>query len=208
MNKTIIQIFIIFAFLLLQFGCDNCNTTDEGDFKLTNEDLHLVPYNGTETLIFKNQAGDSVVFYGAGRHSDLDQRYRSCDYNTDCCDFVYYIEIERTIFAASNNSRIYFRLERERESFNNFGISIKCSDNLFLNFSESFKFNSNNIYCPTNSLIVTNDTLTIAGKEFYSVYELKGTSNSAPDLPIVYYSLTQGIVGFKTIENVEWCLSN
>lgn len=198
----------MFSFLILQYGCDNCNTTDEGDFKLANEDLQIVPYNGTETLIFKNPAGDSVVFYGAGRHSNLDQRYRSCDYNTDCCDFVYYIEIERTIFAASNNSRMYFRLERERDSFNNFGISISCSDNLVFNFFENYKFNSNGIFCSTSSIIVTNDTLTIAGKEFYSVYEFKRNNCNTPELPIVYYSLTQGIVGFKTIENVEWYLSD
>jgi len=208
MNKTIIWKYLVLVSVISQMGCNNCDTTDEGDFKLTTEDLQIVPYTGTETLKFKNQAGDSVIFYGAGRHSDLDQRYSGCDYNTDCCDYIYYIEIEWTIFAASNNSRIYIRLEKDRYALNHFSIIIKCSDNLVFNYSESLKFNANNIYCSPSYILTPYDTLTIAGKEFYSVYEFTANNCNGPALPIVCYSLTQGIVGFKTVENESWYLSN
>jgi len=104
--------------------------TNEGDFKLSAEDLQIVPYNGTETMKFKNQSGDSVIFYGAGRHSDLAQEYRGCDDNSDCCNYIFYIETERTIFAASNNSRLYLSLVKNRDYNNDFYIYMDCNEKL------------------------------------------------------------------------------
>jgi len=62
------NIFALFLGFILFSGCGGCGDVcppDEkvGELDLNQEVLDLIPYDGTERLVFKNQNGDSLVLF-------------------------------------------------------------------------------------------------------------------------------------------------
>ena len=62
MNKRILTPIFISFFFLTFIQCKKCDPKELGVAFFSQTDLNIVPYIGTETLIFKDSIGDTIGF--------------------------------------------------------------------------------------------------------------------------------------------------
>ena len=194
--------------------CSKCKTGKYlGQLNLTQNDLNTVPYLVNQIIIFKDSIGDSVCFNNFSRSSTRETLYdlNGYDYRQveQNCDINYYnAERNSTIFLGIYENQMNIDLAYTNSSnysytfkkYLLFNVSFK--DSLLLTSTVTFPIDSLNINYSVNSpgsLISYYDSLLIGNRYFYSVYKLKQT---------LYYSLNNGVVGFKTNDNKIWHKTN
>lgn len=67
-----ILIIIVVSLTLLNAQCKNdCESKKIGDLNFTQDELNIVPYNGTETLVFRDSLNDSILYNGNSRETKI-----------------------------------------------------------------------------------------------------------------------------------------
>ena len=132
MKRKILFPIITIISLLIFIQCKKCHNKFLGNIDFTQTDLNIVPYNGTENIIFKDSIGDSLYFHSGFRQVGAYQKVPIHSYEQDQCepDFYYYAN-NYTYFKEGNND---FGLDLEL-SFMNYG-SIK-SFHLQIHYADS-----------------------------------------------------------------------
>jgi hypothetical protein len=226
MKRTLLlMLFLLSAFTLMR--CKRCKQEELPDKKFTQQEQAIIPYAGSETLTFKDSSGDSVCYTGQGRISTMNLNHEVMDWDGEECqgDYRQIESVSLNYKGTNSDTTIGFRM-RFYHAFNDyendkiFSLSISYStpnmENIFYG-SFSFELNTliNNIHgqLPLQSYISAfHDTLTILNKKYYSVYELTwDTSNILPQyqhlfVSSVYYSISQGLVGYKKTTGAIWYL--
>lgn len=178
----------------------------------TENDLKIVPYTGLETLIFKDSVGDSLTMqkaYKTGRFSLYNNKYYEHYFDEgECVPNFYFVERNFTAFCNKDTTAhietdIYIDNPFADSLKKHIAIEVSFQDSQHWYFSGSFFFNSNALYDrePQESFIVQyNDSLIIGSKVFKKVYTLQQLKDpyGLKNLQYVYYSLIDGVVGFKT----------
>ena len=198
---------------------DKCESNDLGTVKFTDEDLKIVPYKGTETLTFKDSLGNSLTYGGGGRLSEFFINHENpSDY--ECPGNYFYSENNTLKFIQGSYVNIQIILSMDKGSlfFKNinkyisFLIEYQEGSIHWVFYNRVFNFDALKI---NNSLdttvhILHKDSLLIGPKKFLSVYQLnqKNAPSGAKNLQYVYYTIKEGIVGFKTEDKHSWYLSN
>lgn len=191
-----------------------CNTEKLGDLKFSQSDLKIVPYNGFENLIFKDSIGDTISMHpevSTGRHNKYDNRYyENYFYQDDCIPNYYYVEQNYTHFIGKDyHTSIWVEMYFDNlfaDSLKKYIIiRVAFEDSQRWYFYNAFYFNSNGLYdgfSQKSSIVSYSDSLKIGQKMFKKVYKLQQLEepDGVKNLQYVYYSLIDGVVGFKTKE--------
>jgi hypothetical protein len=196
-------LFLIACSLLITSAflqCKRCKDKSLGDHSLTQTDLSTVPYVGTETLVFKDLASDSVIYHGSGRSSVINGAPNVP--GQKCTGDYYNTEVNHTQFIASINHRsidlylsFYDTLASTFYKYINIGLDYPST--LEGHFQARYYFDNLKLTQDNSNgrILAFDDSLMIGPKKFYSVYTL----SEIPDTnKIVYYSLVRGVVGFVT----------
>lgn len=204
-------------FIQCHKGCESKNL---GELKFSPTDLAIVPYNGTEHLIFRDSLGDSICYDSTGIRSTQERWpiYETGD--PECPGDNYYCDVNYTHFNTHlegniHQSMIWFDLEFIPFSANMkkniyFHVFYQKTKTWF--FSGDFNFENLALYNTSQSDAIVfsiNDSLMIGPRKFYNVYILEQIKkpDKAENLKYLYYTISNGIVGFKTEEGHLWYLS-
>ena len=225
--KKIILLLTLMTFVILIFiSCKKCVQKNLGNVSFTATDLQIVPYKGTETLIFSDSLGDLLTYRGNRHGSNYNDRWVQCPSGDcpgaggeSCSGNYFFTEFYNIQFIQNSNINMQFNLWMDsgnpfNQNFTKYiGISVNFNDIKTWGFGCSFIFNKLQLYNYSKgggSIVSLNDSLIIGPKKFYSVYVLKQNTpwESFSNLQYVYYSITQGIVGFKEQGGKTWYLSN
>lgn len=212
------MIIIVASLSLLSTQCHkDCVSEKLGEIRFTQNELNIVPYDGTETLVFKDSINDSIIYIGTGRNSKytFDVRHEFPD-NYECPGNYYNTEINYTKFEGTNNSKILIDLYMDSPFLGNLKkyIYIRISYNNIDTwyFDGEMIFDATNVQnaSPSNACVLAfNDSLIIGSNTFFNVYTLMQIilPNNLKNLQVIYYTFSNGIVGFKTEEGHLWYLA-
>jgi hypothetical protein len=206
MKKTIFTLFIFILGLTLFNSCRECPKEKfKGDFTFSESEAKILPYEGHETLTFKDSIGDTVCFHGGTRRSIMTQGYHFPEGETECYSEYWNYEETRLSFTGKNGSYIFIYLEKNHEERNFFEIITYVNAPYDFGFTVYSQFSSNNFYCGQEDIAIPLDSIKINNKTFYSVYEIYYDC-ALGYIPIVYYTINDGIVGFMTLDYKKWNL--
>jgi hypothetical protein len=203
MKPFLIKLFII-SILITQVCCNKCKTKTEGPYTLSTVDLSMIPYRGNETLVYKNLAGDSVTFIGVKRYSRIDHGDTLRKEEPLCAVAEWQYEWNFSTFSYSANGDMWVG-ESNNRNRRIFEIWFEFHTPIDFWYDNIVSINSGNFYC-NNNQIAPIDSLLIGNNKYYSVFEFYYNGCSKPALPIIYYTIAQGIVGFKTTNSDYWYL--
>ena len=162
-----------------------------------------------------------MIYKGTGRFTNYNQIWNQFPNNEQCMGDYYYTENAGAEFQINNtNYMIWTNLSMDdgnpfHQNINkyiNILVTYQYTSTVYI-FNCVFSFNAQQIINPEyNSIgILFKNNLTVGSKMFYSVYVLeqkKGISGGDENIKYVYYTINNGVVGFKTYEGQTWYLSN
>jgi hypothetical protein len=220
MRKTVLLLALVSlsSFLFIQCKKD-CNSKQLDDKYFTAQELAIVPYNGTEILVYKNSDGDSICFTGQGRISRMDARVSNPDHDQEeCAGDKRNAEDNFVTFKSGNTDTIisvglYFpRPFDDYENLKTINFTCSFTTNHFYghygfygdtiaNHYLYLDFYNSDYYFISGYF----SALTLINRTYYRVYELKdfnynGFGNT------LYYNVMQGIVGYKESTGTIWYL--
>ncbi len=219
------------VFFLLLAGCisllagcskNTCIQHEVGRLTFTAGDQAICPYTGKDTLTFKNLTGDSVIFKKSLMQSGFNRAYQysaseALDFNGCQGDYLSSEYRARNYICGNIKGKLDVILKNNatfyhRESVKNIQLSFFPGDSTGLGFYASMKFSGDtlmNFPDKFDSIIAFHDSVSLGTRKFYQVYELF-IHNEAPPLDdwgeFAYYSLIDGIVGFRSNLGKTWYL--
>jgi len=193
-----------------------------GTYKFTSADLAILPYPLKDTLVFRCDAGDSIIFTFKGRASAMNTLWKYPSNPSGYQGDYYSCETNSAGFVSANSDVLTFQLY-----FSNpfthptvqkyFSLGLVADNSGTCSFSAVFRFDAGTLftYIPDTTfssggyIKAFDNTLKIGPTVFRNVYELV-----APDFIIycpsffsrVYYTTTQGVVGFTKSTGKTWYL--
>jgi len=221
MKKTAIQVAIILLFSTSFIQCtkEECKSDKLGDINFSQADLNIVKYNGTETFMFKDSSGFTIPFFQGSKGSVYEPVYKNHVTSPSDCPGDYY-DIEEYFIqfkSAAGFITIYLGFSDPFSS----NIEKKICINVDFMYSQEWSFGSTFVFdnlklysssspSANGSILAFNDSLKVGPNMFYSVYTLKQSNPKGGllNLQIVYYNVSDGIIGFKTDQGHLWFLSN
>jgi hypothetical protein len=227
MKKLLSLITLISVYVLMFNSCkkEKCETENLGTHTFTSTDLQIIPYKGNDKLVFSDSLGDTLIYTGERRISSYQQRsvdkYYPNGTDSPCKNLIYTTE-NSSIFIKekTHNSDISLDLNFEGpfQSFEKvINIQISYEENtIYWSFNQNYVFNTLQLFSSTNeytATLVFKASLILGNKTFNSVYILKQLINHLnpenANLQYVYYTVAQGIVGFRTKPGGRtWYLNN
>ena len=213
--KKVIFFTLLLVLPLIFYQCQKkCNSEKLGEIRFTETDHKIVPYDGLENLIFKDSIGDSFTMHpevSTGRIYSYDNKYYEHYFSQEKCPPNYYcVEQNYTHFVGKDYKTsiwtdIYFDNPFADSLKKYLVINVALEESQSWYFTSTFFFKSSELFdrSPLESKIVDyNDSLKIGPKWFLKVYTLKQIQDpyGLKNLQFVYYSLNDGVVGFKTAE--------
>jgi len=217
MRKTVLLLLFVTITMLMFVQCKKCKSKQLDDKNFTDLERQIIPYNGTETLVFKNLNGDSICFTGQGRTTRMNSNVEYPDHHEDECagDRRNSESINVTFRCGNTDSTISIVLYfiKPFGEFENLKIIIFDCSNIFDNFYAIYGFYGDTILnthlyydCTYNyNYNITGyfNSLTLANKTYSNVYEFMIFNGHGRTL---YYTRLQGIVGCKEMSGIIWYL--
>jgi len=219
MKKYFIVTLLAFMCSLALIQCQKkCVSKELGVIRFTQSDLNIVPYAGTENLLFKDSIGDSISEHPEvvpGRISDYNNYYDGYCCLEDVCPPDHYVvqgnytHFEGKDYKTSIEVDLGFEDPFSTPLKKSIGIVVSYEDSQQWYFSGYFNFDSLKLTNPSSgrvSIVTFNDILKIGPKQFFKVYTLKQNEDpqGLKNIQIVYYSINSGVVGFKTDQGHLW----
>jgi hypothetical protein len=206
---------LLIGFSIAFSGCNKCTEKQSGSYKFTDRELQIIPYSGPETLIFLNLSGDTMHFQAGERVSSMIQDYPNRE---DECKGNYYLLENNTIDISSGNNSWLFSLtlyvtptptSDVYSKIIEFEASVPAQrkttlSDAFLLFEQDSIMRYQSASGPE---LIFHDSLTIGSKIFTNVYEInliREYNNSTDWVDKIYYTISQGIVGFSTHRSELW----
>jgi hypothetical protein len=210
-------------------GCYKCDQQLVATLKFTPEELRINPYSCTEVLHFKSIDGQTVYFPKGVRQTECREIHKY-DYETAKLDYHgcqgdYYITDYNWMVKTDSlsNSRfdinLSFRFTLDKPT-SDMGFDlyfwIKVPESLcfwgFYNFTSDSILNYYNNYSNLDykdSIVTFHPTFELGPTIFYNIYELYCHNPDHRDttwISTAYYSIKDGLVGFKTNFGKTWYL--
>jgi hypothetical protein len=198
---------------------DSCNKkciqNQLSTLKFKQSELDDVPYKGNEQLVFLSTTnGQTYTFTITGRDSSFDtfyENYYRTEENNHCLGNYYYSEVNKTSITPFNNY-IRFLMDDAFHSPTNAIKRIEFSFDINTNGIEGFHdvclVGADTLTSTDYSIRAIDDSLMIGPKLFHHVYELLGDYNSIDEyISLLFYSIKDGIVGFRTNKGKTWYLN-
>jgi hypothetical protein len=223
MRSAIILLILI---INVQFtGCKKCVQNQRADLQFTQDELKIDPYTGNEILTFIGSSGDTVLIHNGSRFTSHIRVYQY-DFETakldhDGCQGDYFeVDNHQMMMYDDTLKTFLYIFLNFKYSWTNpsdemfFELLFGQSKDLFIFFDGRFKFNvdtllniqTNNQYYK-DSIIAFHPIWESGSNIFYNVYELYGhqpDTRYTPWISIAYYSIKEGLLGFKTTNGATW----
>ena len=204
--KISISLFIVCISLTI-YSCSRCKNKTYPSLTLSSADLLLIPYIGYEKLVFADSLNDSIVLNGRGKFLTRDHIYiyEDCknDYEaeTDGCIFHDSINKESLELRLSfgGNTRTYESIRKAMF----IGVFLSNGIGEF----DGVYYISNDSILPAPQVSFAK-TLQIGSQIYTSVYILiSGVSPPEKEsITLVYYSVQEGIIAWKTNKEHFWII--
>jgi|GEM_PF-3553726 len=207
-NLLIKSYCLIFVFAVSSLSCSKCKNKTYPPVKFSEVDLEIIPYLGSETLVFCDSLNDCLTYKGEGRQLNNIHNYYSNDCTNDGNDFVSQIDecsFSDSIIKKQIELRIGFTGESYESLRKYFFISINLPIELHIGPSGgAYTFNNDSIL--PGQQVSFYKTMLIGKSLFTSVYILvSGTRPPEPEyVLLVYYTILDGIIAFKTNYGHLW----
>jgi hypothetical protein len=186
-----------------------------GDVIPSNQEKNVIPYNSNDRMVFENSKGDSIsysvdsafvsylgrMYKGGG--TEVSDYYDVYNYSLSLkdksgkSDFIDLCPALPDYISNGHKGQMYLRIGLDYPNNINYQPTFDC-------YLDTTKFNS-----MLDGVINFHSTITIAGREFNNVYELKSTlqpNDSYEYFTSCFYSMTRGVVGFTTNKGDSWSL--
>jgi len=225
--RKIICILIVITFYVLTFNSckkQECNPINEGNISFTQADINFIPYNNnTKTLIFLDSLGNSISYNNYTQWTNWGTYYAGSTIDGCMGNYVNCEIYNTALYTKDSSGQIGIGFAFLNNPFNtnlknltkNMGISVEYKNSQDWYFAGSFNFDDSHLYVynpAISKIFAFDDSLKIGKKEFYSVYILQDFQNSDDlkivNIPFIYYTIKNGVVGFKTENGHLWYLSN
>ena len=222
MKKLILILPFLALGVLIFNSCQKpCNPHDYGKIKLLPSERQICPYKGNEILVFTNTSGDTIVYKGNKWDSTYDGVAGDCReyYSTMCCGYSFERETLNIYFHEnkyqSQMSVQIYNWSQWHSDPKYFDIAMTYQENLHpWSYEVISDYNTLALrtYKDTTSCEITfNNTLILGNKTFSSVYSIKQYKSAynkhiVSKIQYVYYTIKEGIVGFKTKDGHLWYL--
>jgi hypothetical protein len=178
-----------------------------GYFHLSDEELNICPYTGTESLIFKDSTGDTIVYNNGHRSISKEM---NCDHSpspdlptSECYYFDHtYIQYFDEGILIDLYPEYNFT---SKQLIKRFKLLVSVNPNIGALYGicdfDSGKFIPSNNYGGLN--VDFFDSINISMRKYDSVYRFTGGYGhccvaKADTVDCVYYTIKEGIVGFQT----------
>ena len=221
MKKNISILLLSFMAIQILISCQkDCQSNLLGSIRFSQTDLNIIPYKGNEKLIYVASPGHQLVFNGSDRISHFGvegNQYVEFPESNDYCPGNYYYTEKNSIDFYGTVSGSWFWFDMGMSSpFTHpirkyVGMNITVLDSIYWVFANGYSFDSLKLYYnPPYGIIPLNDSVLIGSKVFYKVYVLHSGMNlhsaRVGNLETVFYSITEGIVGFRNEHGKTWYL--
>ena len=219
MKKIIVSLFIAFAFISCKREKDEIHKTPEklGEETLLNTDLLNVPYTLNQVLVFKDSLSDSITFTVQQRTNE----YQTYYVNSGAIEQDYYLQEKNitTLFSDSltpSSQLIIYAKQPEAIDQSDglksmlFKFYLPAEPNTDF-YSCGIRYDAQLNFYATQTMvpIVKHTNYSILSHSFSNVYELNNIVQSGINPTTkLYYSISEGIVGFKKLSGQEWYLAN
>ncbi len=226
MNNKPLFYFLLFV-CSISGSCNKCVQEQVAALRFSPEELSINPYNGIEEFAFKNLNGDSVQLFGGmriGKNIRVDQwspnaakeDHNGCSGNYYDEDFNSY-EIRSgaattTYFSIKLRFLYDFGAPMAMKEFELEFFSQVNSQPGGDGFDGHYLFRADTlmkIIHSRDSILSYHPMLSLGPRSFQKVYELScgNPDGSNPEwFSMAYYSIKQGLVGFKTNTGTLWFL--
>jgi len=222
MKKNISILYLSILAIQTLISCQkNCQSNLLGSVRFSQTDLYIIPYKGNEQRIYIASSGHKIIFNGTDRISHYGaegDEYVEFPKSDDYCPGNYYYTEKNNIdfYGTVSGSWLNFDMGMTTPFtipvIKYIGISITVLDSIYSVFSNAYRFDSLKLYyySPPYGIIPVNESVSIGSKVFYNVYVLHSEmylhSKTVSNLETVYYSITEGIVGFQNEYGKTWYL--
>ena len=208
-NLLILFLIIVLLAVTVFYGCRKKEIGEYllGDLKNQN------PFDGYETLIFVNNSGDSIVFFGNGRYSEIFHTKPNSDYDRyyvnerDLCSFI----------EKDNNYEITIDLQTHLSDISQMDLhfveTIHLDDATCTYYTTSFnKLPLSHLPWQKGHYI---DSLIVLNRYYYDVYadsslltQGSGSYNcsSQNKVTTMFYTTTHGIIKIVFEDSTSWGL--
>jgi hypothetical protein len=219
-----ICLLLIFIIILSLSGCKKCVQNKIADLRFSKEELKVDPYSSNEHLTFIGSSGDTVVFQNGFRLNNHRRVYKydseTAKVDHDGCAGDYFdIDEEKMMMADSTLKTNLFIFLDFLYSWSNpsdektFHLSFGYGKQPLIYFDGIYKFNADTLLNmkasnPKYDSIVAFHPIWESGSNiFYDVYELFNYNSdvgNTPRISTAYYSIKEGLLGFKTTSGTTW----
>ncbi len=217
------------ALLICLAALSSCKKKDNtqgpsclGTYKFSSADLAILPYPTSDPLVFKSNEGDSIVFNSRGRESSVKAVWKYPLNPTGYQGDYYSCEANSAGFISKNSDVLTFQLyfsnpftQPTIQKFMSLGLAADnsgtCSYGAVFRFDGGMLFS----YLPDSSfhsggyIKAIDDSLKLGPVYFKNVYELvaPGFTYYCPAIfSRVYYTVKEGVVGFRKSTGKTWYL--
>lgn len=222
MKKNILILLLSFLAISTFMSCQkNCQSNLLESIRFSETDLNIIPYKGHEQLIFIASSGRTTVFNSVNRISHIGAggyEYVEFPGSDDYCPGNYYytetnnLEFYGTVSGSWLNFELGMTNPFTKPVKKHISISVTVLDSIYWVFGNVYNFDSLKLYnyYPPYDFIPVNESVLIGPKTFYNVYALESGMNlhsrTVSNLKTVFYSVTEGIVGFQNEYGGTWYL--
>ena len=222
--KPSIYFLLIIVICFFSTGCNKCTEHKIAVLQFTPKEQLINPYNGHEALIFRNLNGDSINLIGQGRSSNFTNRHEHIVGNSSDCpgDFIS-MERDLTVFLSKDNlwqfviilSYDFSFTDLKSDNtllFDEYTLPLEKNPSISgaqINFETDTIFD--NYYNHRDTLLQFHKSISLGLKTFNDIYEIllvEQIYGNGVWATTLYYSIKQGIVGFRTTEDELWYLDN
>lgn len=201
---------------------NNSSPSCLGTIKFSSPDLGILPYPTKDPLVFKSNQGDSIIFNFRGRESSMKTVWKyplnPSGYQGD----YYSCEANSTGFISENSDVLTFQLYfsnpfTQPTILKYISMDLAVENSGTCSFAAVFRFDGGTLYTylPDSSfhsggyIKAVDDSLKLGPVYYKNVYELV-----APDFTYycqswftrVYYTIKEGVVGFRKSTGKTWYL--
>ncbi len=205
--------------LLLIFSGCACREHQDSKYTFTSEDLVINPYQKNELFTLSNLSGDSVQYLVSNRISTMEKAFGNsdeCDRAYDLYesnfttilskDYIWRFGIRLNSFPAYQDSAFYHVIGFDQ--WTNSGQSDLLVASIGLLYRNGTLYNNQG---STSAPIIYHKTISLGPRSFDYTYEISmNLQQSGVEYwaTTIFYSVKQGLVGFKTNNDELWYLSD
>jgi hypothetical protein len=212
-------VLLIILPLFFLIGCHKCVQNNVADLRFTPEELNINPYSHQDTLVFRNEVQDSIVYLFSSREIHTSKYFEIGSeeaklYHNDCMGDFYETEQDLTVFRQPLDSvygmaiSLSFLYSFENPTYNK-EFYLQIIGGAYNAGTFIYNFEKDTILKSYSSQPLKFYSVIQIGPKIYSnVYEFICDTTQQYQIQKAYYSITEGVIGFEPKDGPIFYLVN